>query len=38
MTPINIQGSRPKVKLKGHASLPHISFNVPRITQEHFAP
>ena len=35
MTPIDIQVSRSKVKVKGHASLLHL---VQLITQERFAP
>ena len=35
MTPIDIQVSRLKVKVKGHASLLHL---VQLITQERFAP
>ena len=35
MTPIDIQVSRTKVKVKGHTSLLHV---VQLITQEHFAP
>ena len=35
MTPIDIQVSRSKVKVKGHASLLHL---VQLITQEGFAP
>ena len=35
MTSIDIQVIRSKVKVKGHASLPHL---VQLITQERFAP
>ena len=35
MIPIDIQVSRSKVKVKGHASLLYL---VQLITQEHFAP
>ena len=35
MTPIDIQVSRSKVKVKGHASLPYLA---RRITQERFDP
>ena len=35
MTPIDIQASRSKVKVKGHASLLHL---VQLITRERFAP
>ena len=35
MTPIDIQVSRSKVKVKGHASLQHL---VRQITQDRFAP
>ena len=35
MTPIDIQVSRSKVKVKGHVDFPYI---VQRITQELFAP
>ena len=35
MIPIDIQGSRSKVKVKGHASLLHL---MQLITQERFAP